>query len=280
MFTRSFLYDAIIYLYALSLLFYFSDVARANRSAKRMGTGLLSFVWVLQTGYLGYNLYEHLGRWVFSMFETLFLFSWVLVTVSLIMSRFFRIELVVFFVNLFGLAVLALNFFSDSNVSPMIDSWNINDELLFIHVSLAVGSYAAYTISAIFSGMYLFLHRKLKQKSWTNTMKRLPSLEKIERYTYVSVVIGTPLLMLALALGVVWVLIEKNVNVLFDSKVINSLLVLCAYGFYLFQHHSLSMSGPKLAKWNLAAFVIVLLNFILSNVLSGFHNWQQTGVGG
>ncbi|MVP00507.1 cytochrome c biogenesis protein [Paenibacillus lutrae] len=279
MVTRSIWYDAIIYLYALSLLFYFSDVARANRSAKQIGTGLLYFVWVLQTAYLGYSLYEHLGRWVFSMFETLFLFSWVLITASLVISRFYRIELVVFFVNLFGLAVLALNFFSDSHVSPLIDQWNINDELLFIHVSLAVGSYAAYTVSFVLSGMYLFLHRKLKQKSWTASMKKMPSLEKIERYTYVSVVIGTPLLMLALSLGVAWVLIENNVFLLWDTKVINSLLVLCAYGFYLFQHHSLSISGPKLAKWNLAAFVIVLLNFILSNVFSGFHNWEMTGVG-
>ncbi len=53
MVTRSWLFDAMIYMYALSLLFYFSDFANANRSAKRMGTGLLLFVWVLQTAYLG-----------------------------------------------------------------------------------------------------------------------------------------------------------------------------------------------------------------------------------
>jgi HemX protein len=59
MVTQSWLYDAILYIYALSLLFYFSDFARANRSVKRMGTGLLSFVWVLQTVYLAFQIYSH-----------------------------------------------------------------------------------------------------------------------------------------------------------------------------------------------------------------------------
>ena len=66
MVTRSWLFDAMIYMYALSLLFYFSDFANASRSAKRMGTGLLLFVWVLQTAYLAISLYGHLTEWAFS----------------------------------------------------------------------------------------------------------------------------------------------------------------------------------------------------------------------
>ena len=38
---------------------------------------------------------------------------------------------------------------------------------------------------------------------------RLPSLKKIEHYTYLSVIIiGGPLLLMALSLGVVWVFLE------------------------------------------------------------------------
>ena len=49
---------------------------------------------------------------------------------------------------------------------PIKSDWDINDELLFIHISLAIGSYAAFSIAAIFSGMYVFLHKRLKTKKF------------------------------------------------------------------------------------------------------------------
>ncbi|KQX49113.1 MULTISPECIES: inner membrane protein YpjD [unclassified Paenibacillus] len=273
MVTRSWLFDAMIYMYALSLLFYFSDFANANRSAKRMGTGLLLFVWVLQTAYLGINLYGHLTEWAFARSDVLFMFSWLIVTISLLINRFFRIELFVFFVNVLSFAILALNVFGNPNVTPIKPDWDINDELLFIHITLAIGSYVAFSIAAIFSGMYVFLHKMLKAKKFSQTVMRLPSLEKIEHYTYLSVIIGAPLLLMALSLGVVWVVLEGDRNLLYDPKVINSFFVLAAYAFYLFQQHSMRISGNKLAAWNLAAFLIVVLNFVVSNLVSGFHGW-------
>jgi HemX protein len=277
MVTKGWLLDAILYMYALSLLFYFTDVAHANRKAKRVGTGLLSFVWVLQTAYLAVNVYGHRSSWVFSGSETLFLFSWLLVTISLLMSRVFRIELLVFFINVFGFGVLALNLFSNPRVSPTLQSWNVSDELLFLHVTLAIGSYAAFLVAAVLSGMYLFLHRRLKEKNWSPTMKRLPSLEKMDHYAYVAVIIGAPLLLLALALGVVWIALDGDRQLFFDPKVVNTLFVLAAYVFYLFQRRALRLEGTKLAAWNLAAFVIVVVNFIVTDLVSGFHDWIWMG---
>lgn len=272
MIAKSWLYDAILYIYALSLLFYFSDVARRNRNAKRLGTGFLSFVWVLQTVFFVQFLFYHVHEW-YSTFVTLFFFSWLLVTVTLFIQRFFRIDLIVFFVNVFGFAVFALNIFSNPDIVPSIRGWGINDELLFIHISLAIASYAAFLVAAVFSGMYLFLHRKLKEKQWNSTMKRLPSLEIIDRYTFISIWIGTPLLIMSLALGIVWIVLQHDIRLLLDPKVLNSLVVLAGYGYYLLQRLSLRSPGYKLAMWNLAAFGIVLCNFIVSNLISGFHHW-------
>jgi HemX protein len=274
MVTKSWLYDAIIYIYALSLLFYFSDFIGPNRSAKRMGAGLLSFVWLLQTFFLVYNLVVHNRSAAFSMFETLFMLSWLLVTVSLIVNRFFRIELFVFLVNVIGFAVLALNFFSNPNVSPLLESWNINDELLFIHISFSIASYTAFAVAAVFSGMYLFLHRQLKEKKWSKLMQRLPSLDKTDHYSYVSVIIGAPLLLLGMSLGIVWIALQGNMTLFFDPKVINSWFVLLGYIFYLFQRILLKTPGNKLAMWNLAAFLIMALNVVFANFYSGFHQWS------
>ncbi|GIP39176.1 protein HemX [Paenibacillus sp. J31TS4] len=270
MLTQTWIYDAILYIYALSLLFYFSDFASANRSAKRIGTGLLVFVWILQTAFFVMQLGSLRS---FSAYETLFFYSWMLVTVSLLVSRFARIELFVFFVNLVGFAVLALNFFSKPGAVPTLEGWHITDELLFIHVSLAIASYTAFLAAAIFSGMYLFLHRKLKDKKWGGRMKRLPSLETMDQYAWTTVLTGFPLLMLALALGLAWLVLQGSDHLLLDPKVLSSLVLLAVYAAVIVSRSAFQASRQTLAKWILAAFVLVLINFLLSNWLSGFHQW-------
>src|SRR5665647_2548637 len=116
MVTQGWMFDGILYIYALSLLFYFSDFVGANQNAKRMGTGLLIFVWVLQTIYLVFNIIQMRADFVFTLFEALLLFSWLMVTLSLILNHFFRIEPLVFSANVIGFAVLALHFFSHPKV--------------------------------------------------------------------------------------------------------------------------------------------------------------------
>jgi HemX protein len=273
MVTQGWLLDATLYIYALSLLFYFSDFVGENRSAKRMGTGLLIFVWVLQTVYLVFNVMMQRDTFVFTLFEALLMFSWLMVTLSLILNHFFRIEPLVFFANVVGFAVLALHFFSHPNVVPSLQHGQAINELLFIHATLAICSYAAFSFSAILSGMYLFLHRQLKVKNWSPAMKRMPSLEKMEKYTFYSIIMGFPLLLLSLVLGVIWIALRGEHSLLLDPKVIHSMFVLMIYLAYLFQRRYSQISGTRLAWWNIGAFAFVLVNFLLLNLLSGFHRW-------
>lgn len=271
--TQSWMYGAILYLYALSLLFFFSDFTRESRSAKRIGEGLLGFVWLLQTVYLAGNVLGGRLTTPVTMFETFFLFSWLLVTVTLAVNRFVRIELLVFLVNVFGFGVLALHLFSRPETVPYQTEPDMSHVLLFIHITLSVGSYAAFLIAAVLSGMYLYLHRRLKKRSWTPAMKRMPSLEKLEGYSYRAVMAGVPMLLMAIALGTVWLMLSGETPYLLDPKVLNSLVILAAYAYYLTQRLSLRLPGHKLALWNLVAFGVVLVNFMLSNSFSQFHQW-------
>lgn len=270
---NSLLFDAILYLYALSLLFYFSDLFGKRRGAYKIGEWLLLFVWLLQSVYAAAHLYTNGFVLTFTMAETFFLFSWVLVTVTLAINRIVRIEMLVFFVNVFGFGALALQFFSRPGVVPLRPEWNMSDELLFIHISLSIGSYALFVVAAVFSGLYLFLHRRLKEKQWTASMKRLPSLEKLDGYAYRTAIIGAPMLLLALMLGIVWLLLLGEPVYLLDWKVLHSLISLGAYAFYIVQHLTSRLPGHKLAVWNLAAFAVAMMNFVWTNSFSAFHQW-------
>jgi HemX protein len=235
-----------------------------------MGTGLLVSVWVMQT-ILMVNQFIHSGQiLVFSIFDSLFLFSWLLITLSLILSLLARIEFVLFFVSLAGFIVAAIAFFSDESISPIAARWEVRDELLFIHISLAIGSYVAFFCSAMFSGMLLFLHTGLKKKRYSDTIRRMPSLDRIQQYATRAVVVGTPLLLLSLILGIIWIFLEER-TLLLDVKVVFSILIIMMYGMYIWKHIVAKTTWRRMANLNLVAFSLVLLNYITSNWLSNFH---------
>lgn len=133
--TANWMYDAIIYIYALSLLFYFSDFMNASRRAKRIGTGLLIFVWMLQTGYLVMKVVSSVDTPILTTFEYWLAFSWLLVTISLVISRFFFIDYIVFFVNVVSFAVLALNLYSGTvEGKPM--TFGKQPEICYTYISV------------------------------------------------------------------------------------------------------------------------------------------------
>ncbi|MFC4099965.1 cytochrome C assembly family protein [Paenibacillus xanthanilyticus] len=272
MITENWLYDAMLYIYALSLLFYFSDFVDRNRRAKQMGTGLLVFVWVLQTAYLIQRIVSHLNMSFFSLFEYLLLFSWLLVTISLVMNRFFRIEFIVFFVNVIGFAVLALNMFGIGS-GTSLERWELARKLLYVHVSLMICAYAALTIATIFACMYLFLHSRLKGKQWTKSVRRLPSLELIDIYMYRCTLVGAPLLAMSLAVAVTSILTEGEFGLLLDLKVIASFISLGLYIWTLLKRRWLDGPGWKMARWILYSYALLFLNVFL-NQASSFHGWS------
>lgn len=273
MLTQNLLYDMMIVIYALSLLFYFSDFVDANRRAKRIGAGLLLFVWLLQTGCLLMRLVKLEGLHLLTTFETILFFTWLLTTISLTASRFYRIELFVFLVNVVGFVVLTLNLLNDSAGAVPLEPWQLVQHLLVVHIALVLCAYAAYTIAAVLSGMYLFLHGQLKRKAWTSAMRRLPSLETIDRFTYRAVLVGTPLLILSLGIAVASLLIENRTGLLTDWKVLASLIAAVFYIGYLVKRAALGQSGRQTALWNLAAFAVLVLNVLLSSA-SRFHSWS------
>jgi len=270
MITSNWFYDAMLYVYALSLLFYFSDFVDANRSAKRIGAGLLVFVWSLQSGYLVYRLMSHLDVTYISGFEYWFAFSWLLVTTSLVISRFFRIEYIVFIVNLVGFAVLTALLLVNPGPAQALQPYEAARDLLIVHVSLMTCSFAALTISAIFAGMYLFLHRKLKKKRWTSPVRRLPSLELIDLYSFRLISAGAPLLAMSLSVAIVSIVVEARWSYLYDWKVVFSLIALVLYGVYLLRRKLLGQVGYEAAKLNLLSFGVLILNVLL-NPISNFH---------
>ena len=107
-------------------------------------------------------------------------------------------------------------------------------ELLFIHITFAILSYAAFAMSFVFAILYLLVYKILKKKKWSKQFGRLPSLTSNDNWHESVHLHGIPLLFVSLILGMQWAHVALDEWSFFDMKIIGSFILLAIYGFVLF----------------------------------------------
>ncbi|MFD2213772.1 cytochrome C assembly family protein [Metabacillus endolithicus] len=264
-----------IILYAICVLLYFIDFLNNNRKAKRAAFWLLSIVWLLQTIFLFVRMFET-GRFpVLNVFEGLYFYTWVLVTLSLVLNRFLKAEFIIFFTNVIGFIMMAIHTFAPAQYESAAVSSQLVSELLLIHITMAILSYGAFSLSFVFSILYTIQYNLLKKKKWGKRLLRLEDLSKLDHMSYVLNVIGVPMLLLSLILGVIWAYIKVAHFQWYDAKVLGSFMVLVTYGIYLYIRIVKELQGRSVALLNIASFLVLLINFFLFGSLSRFHFWDS-----
>lgn len=268
------LHELMVVLYALCILLYFIDFLHNDRKAKGLAFWLLSFVWLLQTIFLILFIVKT-GRFpLLTIFEGLYFYAWLLISLSLVINRWLRIDFLVFFINIIGFLIMVIHIFAPLQSETQIMNSQLISELLFIHIIFAIFSYVAFSLSFVLSVLYIIQFDLLKGKKWGKRLWRLPDLSKLDRLSYRLNVVGVPLLFLSLILGVEWALIKLPDLHWLDAKVLGSFLVLVAYSFYLFLRVKVGINNKTLALFNIGTFLIVLTNFFLFGKMSTFHFWS------
>jgi HemX protein len=269
------LHELTVVLYAFSVLLYFFDFIHHNRKANRIAFWLLAFVWISQTTFLIYYMVIT-GRFpVLTIFEGLYFYAWVLITLSIGINHLLRMDFIVFFTNILGFTIMAIHTFAPMQYHSHVMAKQLVSELLLIHITMAILSYGAFSLSFVFSLLYLFQYDLLKRKKWGKRLIRIADLEKLERLSYIFAIIGVTMLLLVLILGLQWAFLKLPGMPWYDMKIIGSFLLLTAYSIYLYLRTVKNQSGKKLALWNVASFLIVLINFFLFGRLSSFHLWYS-----
>lgn len=269
------LHELTVILYAISVLLYFVDFLQHNRKANRIAFWLLAFVWILQTVFLVLYMIKT-GRFpVLTIFEGLYFYAWVLVTLSLAINRLLRVDFIVFFTNVLGFGIMAIHTFAPMQIDSVVMGQQLVSELLLIHITMAILSYGAFSVSFVFSLLYLIQYDLLKRKKWGTRLLRISDLSKLEHFSYILNIIGVPMLILSLILGLQWAFLKVPEMIWYDPKVLGSFSVLVVYSVILYLRTRKGVSGKKLSLWNVASFLIVLINFFLFGQLSSFHFWNS-----
>jgi len=262
--------DLAIYVYALSLMFSFADLVQRNQRAGKFSYALLVLVWLLETGIVIIKVFQLFPIGI--RLDALFIYAWVLLTFTVVMSAFSRMSLFYFATNLISFTVLACNFFFARHASIAFEKL-LMQELVFVHVTMAVLAYAAFSLSSLGAGLYLLTNHLLKRKRWNRLLLRLPSLNRLDFFSHWPVVAGIAFLVASLILGEIYA--YQLVGKMFwqDVKVWASLWVLGAYGWGMIQRGRSGWSGRRLAWWNLLSIFAVVFNYFINKSSLSFHHW-------
>ncbi|WP_061579369.1 cytochrome c biogenesis protein [Saccharococcus caldoxylosilyticus] len=272
--TMTRFYELSIILYVLSILLYFIDFLQHNRKVNQLAFWLLSIVWLFQTFFFLFRIIQT-GRFpVLTMSEGLYFYAWLLITLSLVINRFMRVDFIVFFTNVLAFLILAIHTFAPNHQSPAVAERLIS-ELLIIHIAITLFAYAAFSLSFIFSILYMLQYSLLKRKKWGKRLWRMADLTKLDFMSYVLNLLGLPMLLLGLILGVIWAYIKVENFHWYDAKVLGSFLVLAVYSVYFYKRAVQQVQGKAIALWNIGSFLFLLVNFFLFGSLSRFHFWDS-----
>lgn len=270
--TSPYAYAAILSCYGVSLTLFFIDFLRDNKLANRVGLVILGLVWVLETLLLGQRVLAQHALPLYSYVQATLFFSWLLISLSVAISIFSRIDFFTLFVNLFGFLLVGFDAIVHGHLAKAVPQ---QGDLLVLHISVSILSYLLFSVSAIFSVLYLLEDAALRKKRFASgPFRRLPALQRLDVYAYRTALVGGPLLLIGMMVGAIWYDMLTGHFLWLDPKPIASGLLLLLYFVYLWLRGTERISGRRAAWFNLISFVGVLLNFlVIGEFMSSFHRW-------
>ncbi len=265
-------YEAIVILYAIGLVFYFIDYLYRRVQARRIAFWFVSIVWVLQTVYFIWFIFEMKRFPVLSLFEGVYFYAWLLTTLSIILHCIVRVDMPVFFMNMLGFVFVTIHLLAPNDVVEPVRN-SLISEVLIIHISFAIAAYAAFSLSFVFSVLHLVLYRILKEKKFNPLWSRLPNLQQTTSWMSYSMLVGIPLLFVSLVLGLEWAFLSIDEFSIVDAKILGSFFIAIIYIIILLLHRSKKILSTTYAWAQIFIFLLVVINFFLGSKLSTFHLW-------
>ncbi len=142
-----------------------------------------------------------------------------------------------------------------------------------VHVTLAFLGDAIFALAFAVSLLYLLKDRRLKAHRDGGWLRRMPSLEALDRLNYTCLAWGLGLLTLGIVTGVVWA--HEAWGRMFwasDPKLVFSLVTWAIYVVLLQGRMVAGWRGRRAATLTIAGFAVILVSLIGVNVLAiGLH---------
>lgn len=257
-------HEFILIIYILSIVCYFVDFIRKSYKVRTLGVYSLGIVWILQTISFSVFIIQTEKVPLNSIFDVFFTLTWIIITISLVLNLIKVLNFSVFFLNLIGLILMAMNTFQPKNYQTQIQQVAVINELLLVHIGLAVLSYAFFAVAFVNALLYIIQYRNLKEKNFDQNYFRIGSVGTLESIIFYSTLTGFIVLILSIILGAQWGVFAVGNKIFIDPKVILSSVITFLYGVYIFLRIKKWITQRNLVYFNIILFCLCMINLFFT----------------
>jgi len=273
-----FVFITAIVLYLLDSIWEVGSIFNPNRFSKRLADYFIIAGLSIHCAFLIIVSAQSGTLPISTLFESSTFYLSLIVLLSVILKFLYRLQSLTPFVMpiVTGFSIAAVTLVKND----LALTANLKTFWLFAHIIPIFLGYASFTVSFIFSIMYLTMERQLKKKSFGPLFDSLPSLETLDALMWKTITMGFPLLTIGLVSGTVW---AKTTNILgllwyLDPKVLLGSLTWLIYAAILHLRLGASFHGTKVAVVTIAGFVIVIFTFIGPFLMGHKHGYEKSSV--
>jgi ABC-type uncharacterized transport system permease subunit len=239
--------------YAAAAVAYAWD-ARRPGPAGRVATWGVRLGWILQTALLVEEASRADGFPWSTWAGSLNLFVWLVVSVYLVWGCRTRYRLL-------GLAVMpvAAGLLAVARLGGGIGAGGTSGystTFLIVHVGLLSFAFAAFTLAAALSGLYLWQERRLKSRRPAALLGRAPSLLTLETLASRTIAVALPALTAGIVAGLVRL---RHQGSSVDALMAVTLGTWAVYGSYLVLRYEAGWHGRRAAYLALVGFAFVVV---------------------
>ncbi len=273
-----FIFIAAIVLYFLDSIWEVGSIFNPNRFSKRLADYFILAGLIIHCAFLIILSSQSGTLPISTLFESSTFYLSLIVLLSVILKFLYRLQSLTPFVMpiVTGFSIAAITLVKND----LALTADLKTFWLYAHIIPIFLGYASFTVSFIFSIMYLTMERQLKKKSFGPLFDSLPSLESLDALMWKTITFGFPLLTIGLISGTVW---AKTTNILgllwyLDPKVLLGSLTWLIYAAILHLRLGASFHGTKVAIVTIAGFVIVIFTFIGPFLMGHKHGYEKSSV--
>jgi ABC-type uncharacterized transport system permease subunit len=239
--------------YGEAALAYAGDARRPGR-AGRLATWGVRVGWLLQTALLIAQAARADGFPWSTWAGSLNLFVWLVVTVYLVWGCRTRYRLLGLAVMPLAAALLVLARVGGGTGDG--SGRRYSTMFLVLHVGLVSFAFAAFTLAAALSALYLWQERRLKHHRPAGLLGRAPSLLTLETLSGRTIAVALPALTVGIVAGLVRL---RKEGAAVDALMAVTLGAWTVYALYLFLRFESGWRGRRAAYLALAGFALVIV---------------------
>lgn len=271
------------FVYFLAMVFYIIYLVSKNNTLGLLATIATLAGFFIETGGLVLRWVESyqlgIGRPpLTNLYESLVFFSWCTAGIYLAFEFYYKNRFMGAFVLPFVSVAMAFASFSPNisqEIQPLVPALQSN--WLIYHVITCFFAYAAFTVAAGISIMYVVKFRKEEKKLPLGPILSLfPSTATLDDINYKAIAVGFPMLTLGIITGAAWANYAWGSYWSWDPKETWSLITWFVYAAFLHARFTRGWKGKKAAWLSIIGFISVIVTYLGVNLLlSGLHSYAS-----